>query len=459
MRPHLYCIFAVFTAALTSATLHTAKHNDIAPRLSLGALCGDTNGDCNKNGCKGINFPGQGDGICTAGDYRGCPCNNICGRSGKCDKHSCKGVNDPTGDGPGRCTAGDFVGCECESVCGPEPGPCDHHDCQGVNMPGGQDGFCTAGKFNGCMCKSICGDKQGSCGKNGCNGRDGICQGGNARGCPCGDYCGNLKPGRCDKKGCAGVRVPEWNIGVCTEEFKGCEVLLRVMFRIIVCWFTVSCRTSKISAGNVGGGRNAALLNQERSGPRRSSRVSVLPAGRKTSSPTQLRANKSPSYQKIPTIKMSLKHRICTCESDRKDREMLALAQDDARVPDINRSTANRQLGISSKVLTRMRAMQSQWNVARKYFGKSLIVRCAAIDVAEKRYRISTTRPQYETPVLEEDMAELGRSDREAVVQETCFKLIRNEQPEGMYKAIKQCETAQRLCQQQSMFYVACVYA
>lgn len=217
------------TAAVASASSFGVIPNDPASGLSnlqVRANCGPTNGRCDKNGCAGINDPVTGAGVCTAGDFAGCPCANICGSTnGKCNGNNCGGLNDPAG-GPGICTTSSIAGCACDSICGSQPGPCNKNGCEGLNAPGGQFGYCTKGEFAGCLCTSVCGDHDGSCDSNGCAGKNGFCTSGGLKGCPCGGQCGNLESKSCSDNGCNGVNLPDEGFGICTGAFKGCACLL-----------------------------------------------------------------------------------------------------------------------------------------------------------------------------------------------------------------------------------------
>ncbi|KAF2868638.1 hypothetical protein BDV95DRAFT_642281 [Massariosphaeria phaeospora] len=217
------------TAALASASSFGSTPNDVASgfndlHVRQNANCGTTNGACNANGCAGVNNPATGAGICTAGDFAGCPCANVCGAtSGKCNENNCGGLNDPSG--VGKCTIGQFAGCPCNSVCG-TPGDCNKNGCEGVNQPGGQAGYCTKGQFAGCLCNSVCGDKDGSCSDNGCAGKGGVCTAGGLKGCSCDNQCGNLESKSCSANGCNGINLPDEGFGVCTGSFAGCACLL-----------------------------------------------------------------------------------------------------------------------------------------------------------------------------------------------------------------------------------------
>lgn len=61
---------------------------------------------CDQNGCAGAYSSNQFIGVCTQGQWAGCPCNRCGNNIGSCNDNGCQGNG-------GRCTAGLFVGCQC----------------------------------------------------------------------------------------------------------------------------------------------------------------------------------------------------------------------------------------------------------------------------------------------------------------------------------------------------------
>jgi hypothetical protein len=103
------------------------------------SICPDSDIDCASNGCEG-----GSNGVCTAGPYKGCSCGSYCSNlySQKCNIGGCKGVNYPA-FGFGVCT-GNFAGCLCLMTCSATGGGCYWGTCKGIN------GVCSSGDYNGC---------------------------------------------------------------------------------------------------------------------------------------------------------------------------------------------------------------------------------------------------------------------------------------------------------------------
>ncbi|KAJ5630997.1 uncharacterized protein N7484_011097 [Penicillium longicatenatum] len=72
--------------------------------------CQDNLGDCYSNGCAGVfENPNDTTGQCTAGTWKGCPCEKCGGGNGyvgACDANGCAGYQ-------GVCMSGDYQGCGC----------------------------------------------------------------------------------------------------------------------------------------------------------------------------------------------------------------------------------------------------------------------------------------------------------------------------------------------------------
>ena len=105
------------------------------------SVCGDKDGPCAATDCKGQ------DGVCTTGPSEGCDCDSSCGNLdiGDCNANGCNGVNSPS-VGMGMCTSTALANCPCNNICPSKNVACSDSQCKGSN------GVCTAGQYNGCNC-------------------------------------------------------------------------------------------------------------------------------------------------------------------------------------------------------------------------------------------------------------------------------------------------------------------